>query len=393
MIGSTNLSGGGGVGSDELTATAANVLEETTYVGADTDDELAEGTMQHLSNRATITHTTENATKVIEGDAAFTSTNSDGTARAEIRYNGTEGFITPNTLFAVPQGDMATAGGLTAEKLLQGQSAFGIAGTATSDATGTASQLLSGRILYGKGSKITGTMGDYSGKTSTSNYVSSTFRSATSGYVFASPGSTGYYTTGSYLRIPASNLSAANIKKGVSIMGIIGTWSGFVAEASDVYNRGTWNRYGTNIISMEYGSFDAAEPSALRFKTGFYDYSSYYEAYTTKKASVYLWKNAPINFTPYSKLQITVSGVLGQMNRSGSGIYNTNLIFKLLNPSGGYISNQNFTGTGNQQILTMNLSSINVSGYVYLQLYLYDDNKGISNTSPSYPYIYAIQLS
>ncbi len=28
MIGSTNLSGGGGVGSDELTATAANVLEE-----------------------------------------------------------------------------------------------------------------------------------------------------------------------------------------------------------------------------------------------------------------------------------------------------------------------------------------------------------------------------
>ena len=32
MIGSTNLSGGGGVGSDELTATAANVLEETTYV-------------------------------------------------------------------------------------------------------------------------------------------------------------------------------------------------------------------------------------------------------------------------------------------------------------------------------------------------------------------------
>ena len=115
MIGSTNLSGGGGVGSDELTATAANVLEETTYVGADTDDELAEGTMQHLTNRATITHTTEDATKVIEGDAAFTSTNSDGTARAAIRYNGTEGFITPNTLFAVPQGDMAAAGGLTAE--------------------------------------------------------------------------------------------------------------------------------------------------------------------------------------------------------------------------------------------------------------------------------------
>lgn len=260
MIGSTNLSGGGGVGSDELTATAANVLEETTYVGADTDDELAEGTMRHLTNRATITHTAENATKVIEGDAAFTSTNSDGTARAEIRYNGTEGFITPNTLFAVPQGDMATAGGLTAGKLLQGQSAFGIAGTATSDATGTAAQLLNGKILYGKGSKITGTMGDYSGKTSTSNYVSSTFRSATSGYVFASPGSTGYYTTGSYLRIPASNLSAANIKKGVSIMGITGTFEGAATSPTYLFNNGNYGG-GQSGITMVSSSIHQASYS------------------------------------------------------------------------------------------------------------------------------------
>ena len=84
MIGSTNLSGGGGVGSDELTATAANVLENTTYVGADTDDELAEGTMQHLTNRATITHTAENVTKelyiVCENDKfeSFISTKSGG---------------------------------------------------------------------------------------------------------------------------------------------------------------------------------------------------------------------------------------------------------------------------------------------------------------------------
>lgn len=176
-------------------------------------------------------------------------------------------------------------------------------------------------------------------------------------------------------------------------MGIIGTWSGFVAGASDVYNRGTWNGYSTNIISMEYGSFDAAEPSALRFKTGFYDYSKYYEAYTTKRANVYLWKNSSINFTPYSKLQITVGGVRGQLHRNGSGTYDTSLVFRLLNPSGGFLLSQTFTGTGGTQVLTANLSGINVSGYVYLQLYLYDDNTGISNTSPSYPYIYAIQLS
>ena len=266
MIGSTNLSGGGGVGSDELTATAANVLEETTYVGADTDDELAEGTMQHLTNRATITHTAENATKVIEGDAAFTSTNSDGTARAEIRYNGTEGFITPNTLFAVPQGDMATAGGLTAEKLLEGQSAFGIAGAATSDATASATQILSGKSGYVKGSKITGTMADYSGKTSASNYVSGSFRAGATGCIFASPGSTGYYTNGSYLRIPAGNLAAANIKKGVNILGITGSYEGYVSNPLYLFKNGSYGggQSGISMIAKDFSESSVSFGSSIQ---------------------------------------------------------------------------------------------------------------------------------
>lgn len=37
--------GGGGGASDELTATAANVLAGRTYVGADTEDEAGAGTM------------------------------------------------------------------------------------------------------------------------------------------------------------------------------------------------------------------------------------------------------------------------------------------------------------------------------------------------------------
>lgn len=234
MIGSTNLSGGGGVGSDELTATAANVLEETTYVGADTDDELAEGTMQHLTNRATITHTAENATKVIEGDAAFTSTNSDGTARAEIRYNGTEGFITPNTLFAVPQGDMATAGGLTAEKLLHGQSAFGIAGAATSDATAAANQISSGKIAYVKGSKITGTLvergqSQYGGFGQGNGYVAinalpeGIYRS--NGAAWAPEARIATSTLASGI-----GLNASVIKKGVTILGITGSFEGYVSN-------------------------------------------------------------------------------------------------------------------------------------------------------------------
>ena len=43
--GVTNIGGGGGIGSDEVSATKDNVLSGKTYVGADTNDEIGTGTM------------------------------------------------------------------------------------------------------------------------------------------------------------------------------------------------------------------------------------------------------------------------------------------------------------------------------------------------------------
>lgn len=270
MIGSTNLSGGGGVGSDELTATAANVLEETTYVGADTDDELAEGTMQHLTNRATITHTAENATKVIEGDAAFTSTNSDGTARAEIRYNGTEGFITPNTLFAVPQGDMATAGGLTAEKLLEGQSAFGIAGAATSDATAAANQISSGKIAYAKGSKVIGTLAER-GQSQYGGFGQG------NGYVAINALPEGIYRSNGAAWAPEARiatstlasgigLNASVIKKGVTILGITGSFEGYVSNPLYLFKNGSYGggQSGISMIAKDFSESSVSFGSSIQ---------------------------------------------------------------------------------------------------------------------------------
>ena len=131
-----SLGGGGGVGSDELTATADNVLAGQKYVGVDTNDEIGTGTMPHLSNETTIDHSSSNSTPVILGDAVFVSTNSDGVNRVQIRYQGEAGYIIPNTLFGVPQSDVAAAGGLTADKMINGQYAFGIGGTIPSYSTG-----------------------------------------------------------------------------------------------------------------------------------------------------------------------------------------------------------------------------------------------------------------
>ncbi|MBE5981914.1 MAG: hypothetical protein E7248_01250 [Paenibacillaceae bacterium] len=43
--GVTNICGGGGIGSDEMTATKDNVLSGKTYVGADTNDEIGTGSI------------------------------------------------------------------------------------------------------------------------------------------------------------------------------------------------------------------------------------------------------------------------------------------------------------------------------------------------------------
>ena len=324
MIGSTNLSGGGGVGSDELTATAANVLEETTYVGADTDDELAEGTMQHLTNRATITHTAENATKVIEGDAAFTSTNSDGTARAEIRYNGTEGFITPNTLFAVPQGDMATAGGLTAEKLLEGQSAFGIAGAATSDATAAANQISSGKIAYVKGSKITGTLAER-GQAQFGGFGQG------NGYVAINALPEGIYRSNGAAWAPEARiatstlasgigLNASVIKKGISILGITGTFEGSASNP-------LWLKNSSGTASNGWLSYVEKTNS---WGNGTYDYgiqigSQYIEGEVSSSQNIHILARLsnPIILTPYNTLHMLITTTYTnhpfQLYRIGAG--------------------------------------------------------------------------
>ena len=87
------------------------------------------GSMPNLTSSSKITHTSSNTTKVILGDAAFATTNSDGVARFEIRYNGQNGYITPNTLFALDYSKVASAIGLTGNKIVAGNTILGVAGT------------------------------------------------------------------------------------------------------------------------------------------------------------------------------------------------------------------------------------------------------------------------
>lgn len=120
-----------------------------------------------------------------------------------------------------------TADDVTADKLLKGTKAHGadgelITGTCTfdadtQDATATAAEILSGKTAYNKGNKVTGTMknnGAVAGKISTK----------TGAYTVPQ----GYHDGSGKVQIDSTEqakLIPANIREGVTVLGVQGTMS------------------------------------------------------------------------------------------------------------------------------------------------------------------------
>ena len=108
-------------------AVAADVLSGKTFSNG-TQVGL-KGSMPNLNTNSKITHTSSNGTKVILGDAAYATTNSDGVNRFQIRYNSTPGYLPGNTLIALDYAKVASAIGLTGNKIVAGNTILGVAGT------------------------------------------------------------------------------------------------------------------------------------------------------------------------------------------------------------------------------------------------------------------------
>lgn len=134
----------------------------------------------------------------------------------------TKNKIVRNDIEVTVNGDSNLAAG----NIKAGSTIFGVEGTFTSDATATAENILSGKTAYKNGSKLTGTMAN--------NTIGNKTISKTTDTITIPKG----YTEGGTVKLDsteAGKIVAGNIKTGVSILGVAGTFTSDAnAEAGNI---------------------------------------------------------------------------------------------------------------------------------------------------------------
>lgn len=223
---------GGGVDPDDCTATTAQVLEGHT-AGVNGYDDPVEGTMPYQKQEGTLN--CGQSSIILPG-----------------YHDGTRS-ITANSLASQTPG------------------------------TASAANIYPGQTAWVNGNKVTGTMATQGGGTYTAGTADKTVVAANR------------FVTGNVVVKGDANLTAGNIKKGVKIMGITGSWEGYVGGANDLYYNGANN--------AKFSGSTQSSLSLLRF-----DSNQIYVG-SGGNNNVYLKSGNSYNLTPYSRLNIQFVGV------------------------------------------------------------------------------------
>ena len=158
--------GGGTVGSDDLTATAKYVVQDMTYMGNDTDDDMGTGTCPDRRKNGTLGNlSSSNGSAVHKGNAVHQVTTTNNTGVVAIAP--AEGYYDGNCYTAMPLADVRSAINYTdASKVVNTTTICGMTGTMANIAAldPMKSVTLSGSNLYvrmSKGAHITDASSGY----------------------------------------------------------------------------------------------------------------------------------------------------------------------------------------------------------------------------------------
>ena len=249
---------GTGLGLDTSDATARATdlaLGETAYV----NNQKITGTLQEIT---TGSHrlTSETIIGMDGTDLIFTADNTiDRIVRKDV-----------DLTIGASQSAVAAAIGLTAPKIIQGQTILGIEGTAdvtleldTFDATAVAADLREGKTAYVAGEKITGTSKEV-------NALETGVKTTTEDgngkiYFQANEVAEGFYTPNTLIKLEMTTAELASklgitadiIKEGVTILGITGTHKGTTEEGGGTTDPDTPEQGGgTTTTVVTYPSYD-----------------------------------------------------------------------------------------------------------------------------------------
>ena len=280
--------GAGGADLDVITAGAGDVLSGKVIV--DKEGELLTGTLA-LTGTAADSH-------VLSGQTYY---NTDAKAKRTgnmANRGAVSQALNAGGSYTIPAGYHNGAGKVTANSL---------AGQTSADAA--AGHILSGKTAWVNGSKVTGNManrgavsqalnagGSYTipagyhsgtGKVTANSLASQTSANAAAGHILSgktawvngakvtgniaslaaqtvAPGASaktvscsGKYMTGNVTVSAVSNLTAANIKKGVTVGGVVGTYEGYASSPLYLFGNGTWSNLQTTGVTTTHGANDA----------------------------------------------------------------------------------------------------------------------------------------
>lgn len=228
---------GAGSGSDECTASKSEVLKGYSAVTSDSDDEPAQGTLeltgdasdgQVLSGK---TYYNTDAKKKRNGSMA-------NQGAVSVKLNAGEGYTIPSGFHN--GGGKVEANGLASQ----------------TGGTATAAHILSGQSAWVYGNKVDGAIPLQNADVAGSDRAWSQGMSNWAGTINLKVRNGCYLNGVNWIQQSIPEYQPWNIKKGVNIGGVVGTFEGYVAGAADLYYK------GNNVIgftSWRYVRFDTVQ--------------------------------------------------------------------------------------------------------------------------------------